>query len=190
MIIKNFLITGRPGIGKTTCVLRIISLLSKQGLRIGGFITREVRERGKRIGFLIQTFPEMEEVYLASTRYDNGPRIGKYIVNLDNLENVGVSSIKRALESSNIVVIDEIGPMELLSNVFKKIVLEAFNSDKPIVATIHFKARRYPFGKRLLARSDIIVYELTLDNREHIYRKITDDILDMINFKGLKRNFV
>ncbi|MEM2795263.1 MAG: NTPase, partial [Thermofilaceae archaeon] len=134
---KNLLITGHPGVGKTTAVLKVTEELRKLGIHVGGFISREIRESGVRTGFVVVDLSTGEEAYLA--RVGKGlPRIGKYVVLVGELERVGVKAIIKALEISDVIVIDEIGPMKLYSPLFRKAVVKALNSSKPVIATIHF----------------------------------------------------
>jgi nucleoside-triphosphatase len=185
VIAKNVLVTGRPGIGKTTAVLRAVGELRKAGLRVGGFVSREERKGGVRTGFVIVDLETSEEAYLARVG-EGGPRIGKYVVLVGELERVGVAAIRRALQSAQVVVIDEIGPMELLSQSFKQAVAGALNSPKPVVATIHVRAREDPFGRSVLSRKDVALLEVNLSNRERIPGEIARLVLAYINASGEK----
>ncbi|RLF00094.1 MAG: NTPase, partial [Thermoprotei archaeon] len=90
---------------------------------------------------------------------------------------VGVAAIRRAVEEADVVVIDEIGPMELYSEEFKAAVAEALDSPKPVVATIHVRASRYPFGRAVLSRGDCTLLRLTLDNRSSAPLRIVEAVL-------------
>jgi len=180
---KNVLVTGRPGIGKTTAVMRAAEELRKAGLRVGGFVSREERKGGARTGFVIVDLETSEKAYLARVG-DGTPRIGKYVVLVDELERVGVAAIKRALQSAQVVVIDEIGPMELLSQSFKQAVVEALNSAKPVVATIHVRAWKDPFGRSVLSRKDAVLLEVYVSNRAQIPREIVRLVLAYIGASG------
>lgn len=173
---KNLLITGRPGIGKTTAVLKAVEGLRRRGVHVGGFISREVREAGVRTGFIIVDLSTGEEAYLA--RVGSGlPKVGKYTVLVSELERVGVRAVLKALESSDVVVIDEIGPMELYSQLFKEAVVKALNSLKPVIATIHFRAREDPFGRAVLSRDDVTVISLLPHNRDKVPHFIVEQVL-------------
>ncbi len=178
---KNLLITGRPGIGKTTAVLKAVEKLRRRGVHVGGFISREVREAGVRTGFVIVDLSTGEEAYLA--RVGGGlPRVGKYTVLVSELERVGVRAVFKALESSDVVVIDEIGPMELYSQLFKEAVVKALNSFKPVIATIHFRAREDPFGRMVLSREDVAVISLLPHNRDTVPHLIVEHVLTKLGF--------
>jgi nucleoside-triphosphatase len=165
---KNVLVTGRPGIGKTTCLQRASELLISRGVRVGGMITLEKREGGVRVGFEVRDVLSGAVGTLASVGSGAGPRIGRYVVNLADLERVGVEAISRALRDAQVVVIDEIGPMELLSGKFVDAVFSALDSPKPVLATIHVRAGETEVGRRILSRGDVRVFELTLANRDKI----------------------
>ena len=178
--IKNFLVTGRPGIGKTTCIIRTVELLTSRGVSVGGMITYEVREKGERIGFNVRDVYTGKEGVLARVGLAQGPRISKYTVNLQDLETVGVQAIHNAMKHTQVIVIDEIGPMELLSKNFLKAVQEALDSPKPVIATIHVKAHTTEDGRKILQRKDTKLYTLTLTNRETIPPTIAREITNIL----------
>ncbi|MCD6551396.1 NTPase [Thermotoga sp.] len=163
----KILITGRPGVGKTTFIKKISCLLQNAG----GFYTEEMRERGRRVGFKIVTLDGREGI-LAKIGFPSQHRVGKYGVNLKDLEELGVESVERALEEKSIVIIDEIGKMELLSEKFRRAVEEVFNSKKDAVATI--KKSSDPFVEKLKNKKDIIIFELNEKNRDRLLKKILD----------------
>lgn len=178
---KNFLVTGRPGIGKTTCVQRASELLISRGVRVGGMITLERREGGVRVGFEVRDVMSGAVGTLASVGGGAGPRIGKYTVNLADLERVGVEAISRALREAQVVVIDEIGPMELLSRKFIDAVFSALDSPKPVLATIHVRAGESEVGRRILSRGDVRLYELTLANRERAPHELARVVANLLS---------
>jgi nucleoside-triphosphatase len=156
----NILVTGRPGCGKTTLIEKIAARL---GERAGGFLTREIRKHGARLGFQLITldgrFATLAHVNIA------GPvRVGRYGVDLGALERVGLPAVREAMEAGRIVVIDEIGKMELASPAFRHVVLQALDSPSRVLATIH--AHAHPFTDALKLRKDVRIFELTLSNRD------------------------
>jgi nucleoside-triphosphatase len=170
-LLKNILVTGSPGCGKTTLACRVAEAL---GDRAGGFVTEEVRERGTRTGFGIRTLAG-ERGILADVRRGSGPRVGKYRVCLPDLERVAVPALRSATAAGGIVVIDEIGKMELFSAAFREAVLEALDSAARVLATIH--ARREPFGDRIRARDDVSLLALTRENRD----RLTEEVLAVLS---------
>ncbi len=136
-----FLITGPPGIGKTTLLLETVNLLKKRGIKVGGMLSHEVRENGNRVGFEIVDLGSGKRGWLARVNQQTGPQIGKYRVNLRDLENVGAEAIAAAVNKCEIVAIDEIGPMELFSQKFRNAVKNALQSSMTTIAVVHWKAK-------------------------------------------------
>jgi len=162
-IIKNILITGNPGVGKTTLIQNIISRLN---VSVGGFYTVEVRdENGKRWGFKIISLNGREEV-LASVDVVSSRKVSKYGVDVGAVNRVGVTAIQDALKSKDIVVIDEIGRMELISDRFRDIVQEALDSPKLVLGTIALKETNT--AKKIKERQDTRLIRLTRANFHEI----------------------
>lgn len=136
----KLLVTGPPGCGKTTLCEKIIDRL-KDRFSIGGFVSREIRKGGGRSGFVLKDIRSGDEGILANVDGVSGPSVGRYRVNLSDLNRVGVGSINSGLRDCDLVIIDEIGPMELFSKEFVEAVKEAFSSDRHVIATIHFGTR-------------------------------------------------
>lgn len=173
---RILLVTGSPGIGKTTVVQRAVEELVARGLKVGGMITREVRKGGTRVGFEIQDLSTGRKGWLAHVDQPSGPRISKYRVNLEDVEEIGARAIQDAVLGSDVVVIDEIGPMELLSQPFRSSLMEAISNEKPILASIHHRARG-PFVRNITNRSDVEIIEVTFDNRDMLPRFIAEKIV-------------
>ena len=163
MLVRIF-ITGPPGIGKTTVLLKTAEKLIAKGYKLGGVITQEIRERGVRVGFEIRDFASDNKGWLAHIHQPVGPQLGKYKVHLENLSSIGALAISAALETADIVLIDEIGPMELFSKAFVDRVQEAINGSKSILASIHLYAQ-HPIVKQIKSREDVIVISVTRKNR-------------------------
>jgi nucleoside-triphosphatase len=163
---KNIFITGKPKSGKTTLLKEIIEKLK---LKSGGFYTEEIQEKGKRKGFKIITLKGKSGI-LAHQDIGSPYRVGKYKVNIKNLEEIGVNSILEALKENKIVVIDEIGKMELFSEKFKKAVEIALNSKNKVLGTI--KLTPDPFSEKIKKRKDIKIFHLNRLNREKIKKEI------------------
>ncbi len=159
---NTLLLTGRPGVGKTTIIRRVIERL---GPLVGGFYTEEVREEGRRIGFRIVTV-EGTRVWLARRGWPSPYRVGAYGVDVRALEQVGVPAIWEALKHRTGVVVDEIGRMELFSSAFREAVLAAVESAKPFVGTIMLKP--HPWADTLKARSDVLVWRVDPEHRDEL----------------------
>ena len=179
-ILKRLIfVTGPPGIGKTSVLLRSVNGLKSRGYEIGGMISRDVREGGVRVGFEIMDFSTGQRGWLAHINQPTGPKISKYRVNLTDLEAIGVSSILDAIRNADIIIVDEIGPMELFSSGFKDAVIQAVESDKPVLGTIHFGLRN-SFVSGLKNREDAEIFEVTYENRETLHNLIIDKVVQSL----------
>jgi len=132
-----WLVTGPPGVGKSTLISRVMLKLKSKGIIIGGCTTAEKRHEGVRVGFEVKDLTNGTTGELASTAAKLGPRVGKYRVNLADLASVGAKGLSDAADLSELVVIDEIGPMELVSPDFRRAVRKCIDSGKPILAVVH-----------------------------------------------------
>jgi nucleoside-triphosphatase len=165
---KKILLTGRPGCGKTTLVKRVVAKLA---LPACGFYTEEIRKRGERVGFKIVTL-DREEAVLAHVDFKTRQRVGKYGLHLSGLETIGVEAIRRAVRARQLVVADEIGPMELRSDIFRDAITETFDSRAPILATI--TARPFQFTEAIKKRRNVILIEVRRDNRDQLASELSD----------------
>jgi nucleoside-triphosphatase len=167
-VTKKILLTGRPGCGKTTLVQRIVNDLA---LPAGGFYTKEIRERGVRVGFKLITLDGKEGIF-ANINFKTSERVGKYGLDLAKLETVGVAAVREAVRTRKLVVIDEIGPMELRSAIFRDVISEAFETTVSILATI--TARPFPFTNAIKKRPDVRVVDVRPNNRERLFVEMSD----------------
>jgi len=166
-------ITGMPEVGKTRSLLKIIEFLEMAGYKIGGMITQPIIEKNKRVGFYVEDWQTQEREVFAHVNFDDKEKVGKYGVDIYALEKIGIPSIEKAIIDDNIhiIIIDEIGKMEMLSERFCEIVIEALDSDKPIIVTLHKKSRT-PLLQDVRRRDDIRILEVTPVNRNLLPYKI------------------
>jgi len=164
---KVFL-TGRPGIGKTTVIQRFLALTR---LEAGGFYTQEIRRGSGRFGFSLNLLNGQQYI-LASTAISGPWRVGKYGVDVRTFEAVAVPEIEKAVASGRLVVVDEIGKMELFSERFREAVERALDSPTPVVGTI--LSRPHPFGDAIRRRSNVKIIEVTVDNRDTLPRSLAE----------------
>jgi nucleoside-triphosphatase len=157
------LIEARPGAGKTTAAIRLVEHLRSAELPLAGFVTEEMRERGMRVGFGIETFSG-ERGVLAHVELPGPPRVGKYGVDLEAFERVAIPSLDPP--AGGVTVIDELGKMELASARFRDAVMALVDADVPLVATVH--AFRHPFTDELKRRKDVEVIRLNKANRDEL----------------------
>jgi len=170
---KNILLTGRPKAGKSTLVLKVVETLKKEGCLPGGFYTMEVREGESRIGFNINTL-EGKTGILARVGLESSYRLGKYGIDMEQFEEIALAALEYAIEKREIIIIDEIGYMELKSRRFRDLVLMALDSEKPVLATV--MKNRFDFPDSIKARDDTEVIRVRVDNRDILVDKITGSL--------------
>ncbi|MEM2849253.1 MAG: NTPase [Candidatus Bathyarchaeia archaeon] len=177
---QRFLITGPPGIGKTTVLLKTIQILKAEGLRVGGMICREVRAGGVRIGFKVEDLESGRWGWLANVDLKTSIKVGKYSVNIEDLENIGVDALRRALlsESVPIIALDEVGPMELKSRLFCDTVVDIIKSSKLLIAVLHHRISGPLID--LLNSSSPIMVKVSLANRDTLPITIARGVLNAL----------
>ena len=153
----NILITGKPGVGKTTLILKVVQDYQD----VHGFFTREIRKNRKRVGFSIETLDGKKGI-LAHVDIQSPFRVSKYKVNLKDIKKILIPSIKK---EGDLIVIDEIGKMELFSEEFKQKVIEALDTGK-VVATI--MERPNLFCDKIKSRKDVKMFTVTEENRNNL----------------------
>jgi len=167
---NNILISGYPVVGKTTLIRKLIKNMN---CKIDGFFTEEKKEAGKRTGFYITDFFGNREI-LAHINFESPYRVGYYGVHVKSFETIGIPALTRALKSADMIVIDEIGKMEMFSEKFCEMLEKVFASDKPLLATI--KARDCELTAKLKNRPDVEVFHLTKENRNKMVDFIQKEI--------------
>jgi nucleoside-triphosphatase len=165
---RKILLTGRPGCGKTTLVRRVVQALAQPA---GGFYTEEIRESRERVGFKIVTLDGKEGVF-AHANFKTQERLGKYGLDLSPLETIGIEAVCEAIRTGQLTVIDEIGPMEIRSAIFRDAVKETLNSGAPLLGSI--TTRPFPFTDAIKKRRDITLIEVRADNREQLVSELSD----------------
>ena len=173
-----WLVTGSPGIGKSTAVSKVVLRLKSAGIIVGGCTTSERRADGARIGFEIRDLSSGKTGELASATSKVGPRVGKYRVNLTDLGRIGGAALEAASSSSELVVIDEVGPMELVSPEFRKGVRSCINSGKPMLAVVHERLEDDLLSE-LRDRAEAIV-TLTMEDRDQAADELAETLLKAV----------
>ncbi len=173
-----WLITGPPGVGKSTLVSKILLRVKSRGVIVGGCVTREKRLEGQRTGFTISDLTNGTVGELASSTRSLGPRIGRYRVNLQELASVGARGLTDAVAVSELITIDEVGPMELVSPEFRRAVKLCIESSKPILAVVHERLDD-PLLNELKERATSTTI-MTLLNREGLADDLTAKILGAV----------
>jgi len=168
---KNIFLTGPPSAGKTTVIKKVIA---ESGFWFNGFFTEEVKLNGKRAGFLMKTC-DGSSAYLAHQDIKSDYTIRRYGVSITNIETLAVPSIKP--RDNSIIILDEIGKMECFSDLFQDAALEALNSENIVIGTITYGGGDYI--QAVKKRDDILIIEVTLENRNNLPAEIIRMILNL-----------
>jgi len=163
---RAYLLSGEPGSGKTTIIKEV---LDKVGMSAGGFYTEEIRSRGTRQGFQIVTLDGRNAV-LAHSGMSGPYRVSKYGVDIRGMDEVAVPAIREAIRICDIVVIDEIGKMELFSPAFRDAVTEALESEKKVLGTIMLAAN--PWADGIKRRAEVEIIRVTRANRSDVIDQV------------------
>jgi len=176
---RIILLTGPSGIGKTSVFRRTVKELKERGYNVGGMVCREVHEWGISVGFEIMELSSGQRGWLAHVNQPTGPKIGKYTVNLTDLNVLGVGSILDAVQNLDVLAVDEIGPMELLSTAFCNALIRAIDSGKPLLGTINYMLSN-SLVDSIKAREDTEIITITYENRDNLQNLIADKMSECL----------
>ncbi|MEN3027909.1 MAG: NTPase [Aquificaceae bacterium] len=171
----KIVLTGEPGIGKTTLIKRLVKVLGERAI---GFWTEEVRDprTKKRIGFKVVT-TEGKGMLFASKTYTSRYLVGSYGVNLQNFESLALPVLQKALQEDRVVVVDEIGKMELFSKPFKELVRRLIRDPKKrMLLTIPIRDVD-PLVAEVRRLPGAVLLEVTKENRNSLF----EDILTLLD---------
>jgi nucleoside-triphosphatase len=181
---RAIMVSGLPGVGKTTLISNVVERIKDRGYVIGGMITQEIRDEQKRLGFDILNIYDGKKGILAHINLKKGPKMGKYVVNTKDLDEIGVTAITNSLNRKEVdlVVVDETGPMEITSIKFRNAVSAAIRGSKPFLGTVHFKLR-HDIMEILNLTDPPEIIEINYDNRNIQTERILNEILKMLEKK-------
>ena len=171
---KNTLLTGHPGVGKTTLLRKLVERYGL--LATTGFYTEEIREKGARVGFWAVTLSGTRAIFAhRDFRANAKHQVGKYGVKPAVLEALVLAHLDPYRKAADLVVIDEIAKMELFSDLFRQSLVQALDSPVPVLATISLKGSG--LIKRIKERDDVVLFTVTQKNRgvlvEEIHRRLS-----------------
>lgn len=142
-------------------------------LSVGGVVCPERRVDGNRVGFDIRALDTGEVASLAAVDREEGPSVGKYRVNVDAVDDVGAAAIRRATDA-DVVIIDEIAPMQCHGDAFLNAVHSALDASVPAVAAI--ATGDIGVASSIRDRSDVTVHDLRANDIETTAKRVADDI--------------
>ena len=166
----NALIQAPPRTGKSTLISKLCSMLNEKGYKIGGIVTPEIKEKNRRVGFWVVDLYTGKKDILAHIDVQSMFKVSKYGVDINAFDEIAMTAINSAVENCDLIIIDEIGKMELFSENFQDAVEKGLNSSKPVVGTMGMIS--HPFVRLLKSRTDVHVLTLDRGSREYIYQEI------------------
>jgi nucleoside-triphosphatase len=170
-MVLRIAVTGHPGIGKSTLVAKVAKT---SGMRVGGVLARDKLYKDRRIGFELLDLAS-GAVGMLADETGSGPQLGKYRVHSEDLDGIGARAVENALKC-DLIVVDEVGPMELSSRRFVFAVETAIASSKPMLVVLH-EWSNHRLAKKI--RSTFQVITVTRENRE----SLVDDIAKALSGK-------
>ena len=165
---RNILITGLPGVGKTTVIKKLCAEVVH--LNPVGFYTEEIRERGVRKGFALVSLDGRRSI-LSHVDIRSHHRVGKYGVDVAAFERF-LDTIDFNGPTTGLIVIDEIGKMECLSPKFQTLLTRWLDAEKRLVATMALKGGG--IIQQVKGREDAILLEVTYRERDTIPSRIVE----------------
>ncbi|MCX6678226.1 MAG: NTPase [Methanothrix sp.] len=157
-------VTGSPGIGKSTLVAKVAAAA---GRRVGGVLARDKRYKDRRIGFELLDLAS-GDVGMLADETGSGPQLGKYRIHPEDLDGIGARAVENALKCE-LIVVDEVGPMELSSRRFVSAVEMAIASSRPMLVVLH-EWSNHRLAKKI--RSTFQLITVTRENREVLVDEI------------------
>jgi nucleoside-triphosphatase len=173
----NILLTGRPGIGKTTVIMRLAERLAERA--VAGFYTEEIRPGTHRQGFRAVTFSG-HTALLAHISLKGSSRVGRYGVDVTAFENLVLPELARP---ADVMLIDEIGKMECFSTRFAMATRGLLDGVIPVVGTVASKGAG--FIAEVKGRADIEICEVTRSNRDELPQSVAQRLAHTIRRPAL-----
>ncbi len=166
-------ISGALGPQKSETIKSIIKMLDEEGFDVGGMVTEPIMEDNKRVGFQVMDWSTKEKAVFSHLDLQSSVEVKGYGVNLDSLNEVGVKAIKNAAKENDIILIDEIGKMQVESEKFCETIRSIYEVNKPLIITFEKKSRN-TLLQDLRRRDDVRMLELTNVNKDLLPYKVVE----------------
>jgi nucleoside-triphosphatase len=170
LVKNNIVITGQVGVGKTTMVKHLLQQLSNDW---AGYFTERILDGKTTIAHQMVTSDGREEIF-AHRDWTHLPQIGPMGVRLEVFENLGVSILRQARQTSKLIVMDELGFMEEKARHFIQEVITCFDCPVPVVAVIKERAANH--WDILMSRQDYWILTVTHQDRNYLRSVLIDKV--------------
>ena len=171
-----YLLTGKPRMGKTTMIKKLINEIGLD--HCGGFYTEEITKLNDRVGFRCVSI-NGESVEIANVESPSKTRIGRYGIDIEKFEKFAIKILQEALRSKKIIVIDEIGFMQMLSHSFQKVVQEIVSGNKIVLGTIPLDS--HPEIDKIKYLKEVKIISINEFNRGMISEFLIKDIMEVLD---------
>lgn len=172
----NWLLTGPPGSGKSTALERAADQLADRGYTVRGLVSPEIRSIGHRVGFEIVDLASGASATLAHMDRDEGPSVGKYRVDVDAVDRISEQAIgEKARKAADVILIDEIAPMEVYSDVFVDETRACLDAELPVIGTVHQRSTSGALGE-IKDRGDVEILEVSEATRDELPGELVERV--------------
>lgn len=171
-LMNNLLLTGPPGVGKTTLLVKVARTLGPD--RVGGFLTTEIRQGGRREGFaLVPLVRNPRKQIVAHVDFVSQHRVGRYGVDVDKLDYLVDTTLgPDAVRDAEVLIVDEVGKMECCSTRFVRAMERLLDDPRPLVATV--AARGSGFIASVKARTDCELWTVDPAGRDALPDRVLE----------------
>ena len=170
-------VTGRTGTGKTKVINTLHYRLSSENISMGGVLTRDIKNHGKRVGIGIHNISTGIDYEIANVNRKTGPRLQKFRINIKNIDSHLIKELHDSSLKADLILIDMIGPMELFSRKFCELVETLLKEDKKILCAIQTKYN-HPLIKEIKEFRNSEIHDLNKKHKVEVIDSIYKSIIE------------
>jgi nucleoside-triphosphatase len=181
---KRILLTGEPGVGKSTLITKI---LANYPSLVTGIVAQEIREDGERVGFSSGSLENPSEVTIAHIHHASDINVGPFGVNRDGLDQVAdilKKEAERAMVEKKVLVFDEIAPMQIASEKLALEIAQVIASALPAIMTIKLDDSEFPVLQEYKRTPGVELIEVTEENRDSLFDQLSDYLFSQTNYES------